>query len=116
MKKIAIIGAATFLPMFAFAQDLGKVETLVGSIGNVVDLLIPIVFALAMLFFFWGLAMYIFGKEHDKEQAKKTMVWGVVALFVMAAVWGLVSFISSSLDIDTGGGPGFGPSDLVPKD
>lgn len=115
MKKIAIIGVAAFAPLFAYAQDLSNIETLVGSIGNIIDLLIPIVFALAMLFFFWGLAMYIFGKEHDKDQAKKTMVWGVVALFVMAAVWGLVNFISNALDVDTDG-PGFSPSDLVPRD
>lgn len=114
MKKIAIIGVAAFAPIFASAQGLGNIETLVGSIGRIVNLLIPIVFALAMLFFFWGLAMYIFGKEHDKEQAKKTMVWGIIALFVMAAVWGLVSFISSAVGVDTEG-PGFTPSSLVPR-
>ncbi len=49
---------------------------------------------------------------YDKEQAKKTMLWGVVAIFVMASVWGLVSFIGSSFGI----GPGTVPSGsgLVP--
>ncbi len=114
MKKIAIIGVAAFAPVLAFAQDLSNIQRLVTSIGNIIDTLIPIVFALAMLFFFWGLAMYIFGGEHDKDKAKKTMVWGVIALFVMAAVWGLVGFISNAVGVDTEG-PGFNVGDLVPN-
>lgn len=115
MKKIVFAGLATLaLPMVAFAQ-LDNVENIATSIGDIINILIPIVFALAMLFFFWGLAMYIFGSDHDKDKAKKTMIWGVVAIFVMAAVWGLVQFIGNALDIDTGTGPGFDARDLVPN-
>ncbi len=114
MKKIAIIGVASLLPVFASAQDLSNIQTLVQSIGNIINIAIPIVFALAMLFFFWGLAKYILGSEHDKDAAKKTMIWGVVALFVMAAVWGLVSFISRAVGVNSQG-PGFTPSSLVPR-
>lgn len=113
-KKIAFALIVAFaLPLAAFAK-LENVENIATSIGSIVKILIPIVFALALLFFFWGLALYIFGSEHDKEKAKKTMVWGVVAIFVMAAVWGLVRFIGTALDIDTGKGPGFNAGDLVP--
>ncbi len=115
MKKIALVASMFSLPLVAGAQQLDNIKTLASSVGDIINILIPIVFALAMLFFFWGLALYIFGGEHDKEKAKKTMIWGVVALFVMAAVWGLVNFLSSSLDIDTGTGPGFSPTDLVPQ-
>ena|SRR3989344_1589395 len=113
MKKLALTGLAVFaLPFVAFAQELENVEDLASSIGNIVNILIPIVFALAVLFFFWGLAMYIFGADHDKEKAKKTMVWGVVALFVMAAVWGLVNFLGDALGIDNEAAPDVG--NLIP--
>jgi len=119
MKKLALIGlSALALPFVAFAQgsgQLGELEGLATSIGNIINILIPIVFALAMLFFFWGLALYIFGAEHDKEKAKKTMIWGVVAIFVMAAVWGLVGFIGDNIGVDTGTGPGFDVGDLIPN-
>ena len=114
MKKFGIIAIPFVLPLVASAQ-LGNLTNLVTSAGNIVRLLIPIVFALAMLFFFWGLAMYIFGKEDNKDQAKKTMIWGVVAIFVMSAVWGLVRFIGSAVGVDTGSGPGFNSTDLVPR-
>ena len=52
-------------------------------------------FALALLFFLWGLAKYIFaaGNEEAKESGKRIMIWGIIALFIMASVWGIVAFL-----------------------
>lgn len=92
-------------PMAVFAQgnpDLSNVETLLRSIGNLVDIALPIVVGIALLGFFWGLAQYVFaaGDEGKKDDAKRHMIWGVVALFVMVAVWGLVAFVGSALGIN----------------
>lgn len=83
---------------------LTNLTSLVGAIGGIVDQLIPIAFAAALLFFFWGMAMYIRGaSDEEKAQGRSIMVWGVVALFVMASVWGIVLFIGSALGINQGG-------------
>ena len=84
----------------AFAQ-LGNVEDIINAIVNIVTLLIPIAFSAALLFFFWGLAQYILsaGNEEAKAQGRNMMIWGIVALFVMASVWGLVAFIGDALGI-----------------
>ena len=66
---------------------------------QITNTLIPIVFTLALLFFFWGVAKYIWGEGMGKEEGKKIMIWGVVALFVMASVWGLVAFIQGEFTI-----------------
>lgn len=112
MKKVALTIGFLVLPLVSFAQ-LGNVSDLITSVDNIIDMLIPIVFALALLVFFWGLVRYIWGKEQDKEQAKKTMIWGVVALFVMAAVWGLVRFIASAVGVDEEAAPAVDP--LIPQ-
>ena len=103
MKKV-IIASLVFTPVFAFAQQLGNIETLVRSVGRLVDLALPIVVAIALLGFFWGLVKFILaqGNEESKVDAKKIMLWGVVALFVMVSVWGLVRFIGNSLGINQG--------------
>ena len=65
-------------------------------------LLIPIAFAMCLLYFFWGIVKYMknsAGSEQAAEEAKKTMLWGVVALFVASSVWGIISFIRSELSI-----------------
>lgn len=104
MKKV-IIATLAFAPAFAFAQQLNNVERLISSIGRLVNLAIPIVVALALLAFFWGLVKFIFaaGDEAAKDQGKRIMLWGLVALFVMVAVWGLVRFISTALGVGLGG-------------
>lgn len=102
-----IIGALLLAPALASAQ-LSNIGNLLSDFGDLVGQAIPIAVGLALLAFFWGLAKFIFagsgGDEESKAQGKSLMIWGVVALFVMAGVWGLVGFIGEALDIDTQGG------------
>lgn len=113
MKKIALAASVLAFPVLVSAQELGNIENLVESIGRIVNTMIPIVFALALLVFFWGLVRYIWGADHDKDQAKKTMLWGVVALFVMAMVWGLVRFIGEAVGVEEENAPAVDP--LIPR-
>ncbi len=102
MKKVIISGSLLTLPVLAFAQDLNSLDTFLGNVASLVSRATPIVFALALLFFFWGLAKFILAAGNSDAQAegKNIMIWGVVALFIMASVWGLVGFLQSNLGID----------------
>ena len=104
MKKL-LYTALALSPSLAFAQTLGNVNTLLNSIRGLVNGALPVVVGLALLGFFWGLMKFIFaaGDEEKKEEGKNIMIYGVIALFVMVAVWGLVGFIASALGIQTGG-------------
>lgn len=117
MKKALIVTAVALMPFVASAQLQNVITNIVNPIGQIINLLIPIVFALAMLYFFWGLAQYILnsGDEAKKEEGRNKMIWGIVALFVMAAVWGLVRFLGTAIGITPGQGPGFAPTQLVPQ-
>lgn len=99
MKKIIVFGLV-FAPFLSFAQ-LTEITDFTVSIGGIIDLLTPIVFALALLFFFWGLAQFILasGDPEKAAEGRSKMIWGVVALFVMATVFGLIRFIRTELGI-----------------
>jgi hypothetical protein len=43
------------------------------------------------------------GDEGAKEQGKQIMIYGIIALFVMTAVWGLVGFIGDAIGIEGDG-------------
>jgi hypothetical protein len=105
MKKF-IIASLVLAPAFVLAQEpaLGNLEAIVSGIGRIVGIALPIVLALGLLAFFWGLVKFIFsqGNEEVKVEAKKIMLWGLVALFVMVAVWGIVIFIGDALGIEQG--------------
>ena len=104
MKKV-IIAALAFAPAIASAQSLGNLSTLLTSVGNLVELALPIVVAIALLVFFWGLVKFIFAGAEAKDEGKTLMIWGIVALFVMVSVWGLVRFIGSALGINPENNP-----------
>jgi hypothetical protein len=101
MKRF-IIPALALAPAIASAQNLGNLQSLLTAVGNLVQMALPIVVAIALLVFFWGLVKFIFS-EAQKEEGKTLMIWGVVALFVMVSVWGLVRFIGNAFNIQQGG-------------
>lgn len=100
MKKI-ITAALLAAPAFSFAQALGGINTLAGGVGTIINTLIPIMMALAVLTFFWGLVKYIASASDEaaKESGKTLMIWGMIALFVMVALWGILGYVQAQLGI-----------------
>jgi len=94
------ISAALFaVPLVASAQELGNIEALVQSFGNIIDMLIPIAFTLILLAFFWGLARYVMNADDEeaRDQGKRIMIGGIIALFVASAIWGIIGFLENAL-------------------
>jgi len=104
IKPIYYILLAFLLPIVTFAQ-FTPADRLILSIRRWVDLATPAIAGLALLAFFWGLAKFIFsaGDEEKRSEGKKIMIWGIIALFVMVSIWGIVIFVSISLDVGLGG-------------
>lgn len=102
MKKVLYITSALFiLPALVSAQQLSNVKTLIESIKGIVGAIIPIVFALILVYFFWGLGVFVLGAgdEDKSKKGKSIMLWGIIALFVAASVWGIVRFIGDSIGV-----------------
>ena len=81
---------------------MNGLKDLIKAFGGVMGKLIWVFFAVALLVFFWGLVKFIFrvgGDEKAVEEGKNIMIWGVVSLFVMLTVWGLVEFLRINLAI-----------------
>lgn len=113
MKKLLIVSTTLFTPAITFAAadfngaNFNGIEALMEEAKYLVGLALPIVSGLALLGFFWGLAMFIFksGDEAEVDKGKNIMKWGLIALFVMVAVWGIVRFMADTLGVGTAGNP-----------
>ncbi|MBL1434330.1 hypothetical protein COB87_002055 [Candidatus Wolfebacteria bacterium] len=109
-KNIQIIGmlalmAFIFVPMFAHAQLTGGNigEVTVGITNFIGTTLMTLVFAIALLMFVWGLfSSFILGgaNEEKRKEGKQLMLWGIIAFAVMVSIWGLVSIITTSFDLN----------------
>ena len=98
MKKI-LTGAMLMGPMLAFAQT--PIQTTLTTFSTIINFLIPVMLALAVLVFFWGLVKYIASASDEaaKESGKTLMIWGMIALFVMVAFWGIIGYFQASLGL-----------------
>ena len=98
-----------FFPVIALAQNGGELSTLqslVNNLGGVVNSAIPVAAGLALLGFFFGLAKYIFqaGNDEAQQDAKDIMVWGGIALFLVAAIGGIIAALEATLGLNSNAG------------
>ena len=115
MKKTYLLLSLYTLPLLAFAQaplsldgvqqavygsggNLGPIKTLVTSVGQVLNALIPILIVIALLVFFWGLIDYI--RHPEFKKGKDIMIAGIIGVFVMVSVWGIVRLVQVSLGVN----------------
>lgn len=83
-----------------FAQFIGTSTT--GVVGVINLVVVPVIFALAFLAFVWGVFKYFFyhqGEETARAEGRQFMLWGILGLFVLFAVWGFVNLLLSTLGI-----------------
>jgi len=97
------------LPVFVFAQTAPSVganitqpdtfSDLVDILLGIIELLIPVLIALALVTFFWGLVKFVgsAGNEEAVRTGKALMIWGIIGLFVMVSIWGILGFLSEIL-------------------
>ncbi|MCI0619845.1 pilin [Candidatus Wolfebacteria bacterium] len=94
--QLTVLGFGA-MPLVVSAETL---ESLIRTkLLILVNPIILVVSGLALVFFFWGIAKLILsaGDEKGREEGKKVMLWGIIALFVLFSVWGIVQLLQRSL-------------------
>lgn len=107
MKKIlssTLTVVALFVPIIALAQDYGQITSYFSGITAAINTtFLPLVFALALLVFVWGMfRFFIYGGHNDEEKAKgkSLMIWAIVGFVLMVSIWGVVNLVTSVLGLD----------------
>lgn len=118
MKKSTFLGLNLVvlfaLPAVAFAQanpDLGVFDGFLTEIGGLISAAVPIVVGLAVLLFLWGLARFILNQDNEEARAnaRQLMIWGIVIIFVMVALWGLVQLLETLTGVSSDEGAATAP-------
>ncbi|MBU6430808.1 MAG: hypothetical protein KGJ58_00790 [Patescibacteria group bacterium] len=99
------------------------IEFFLGLIGKS----IPILISISIIVFVWGVFRYVMYEGEDRQKSRDVMMYGIIGLFVMVSVWGLVALVyntfglnntnnsiyyygSGGYGIGSGGGGGFSGS------
>ena|SRR3989338_2915109 len=92
-----------FLVNTAFAA--GGNVTLKSLMSKIIQLivnpLIILMFALALAYFTFGVVVFLANKDDETKRTagKQHMIWGVVGMFIMISVFGIMRLIVNSLGI-----------------
>jgi len=74
------------------------------AIKSIITPLIYILFGVALVYFFAGVIKYIAkgGDEDDRRVGRNMMIYGLIALFVMFSVFGLIKLLADTFPLPTG--------------
>lgn len=102
-KNLVKVGASVtpFLPMVAFAQEFGQINSFIGRITTFINnTLIPLVFGVALLVFVFGMFRFFIWNGHTddgKKQGKDLMIYATIGFVLMVSIWGLVNLLANGL-------------------
>ena len=109
---LLLITASFLLPAVAPAQaqtptticpHITNVSTLFGWGTCIISsAIIPLLFAAALVAFIYGVVQYVINANNSekRKEGSQYMVWGIVGLFVMISVWGLVGVLSNTFTLN----------------
>ncbi len=83
-----------------FPTAYASINTLMNSVNRVViNPLIILIFALALVYFLYGVVQFLLNSENEeaRNSGKSHMLWGVIGMFIMVAVFGIMRLILNTL-------------------
>lgn len=68
-------------------------------VDNIVNPVIYFLFAIALLYFLYGVLVFIINADDEtaRDTGKKHMLWGIIGLFIMVSVYGILGLIIGTI-------------------
>ena len=105
----AVLAAVLLLPVVSYAEPCTApgippdctpaaatdFKSLVNKIIENINYLMVLVVGLAVFVFIWGIFRYFVAGANEKkvEEARNVLIYGLLGIFIMLSVWGLVNIL-----------------------
>jgi ribose/xylose/arabinose/galactoside ABC-type transport system permease subunit len=115
MKFIRILTACILsAPLLASAVPLDAVPALTANlpittlsglilkVQSILNGLIPFIIGLAVFVIIWGVFKFITqaSDEDARKEAKDFVLWGIIGIFIMLSIWGLVNILVNTFPLN----------------
>lgn len=118
LSKVAIgFGSTMALPLVALAQigttgtnqniqcssgaGVSTIQTFICKLNDILSALIPFLIALGIVYFVWGVISYVVGNDEEaKKKGRDRMIYGIIGLVVIVAVWGIVRWVTNTFNVN----------------
>ena len=86
-----------FLIKTAFAQPLTDIDSVASKATNIGNLVVELAISFAVIWIIVSVVRYLIaGGEEGRAKGRDAIVYGVIGLFVILSIWGLVYILKSS--------------------
>lgn len=99
IKKLIPFGLMA-MPFIAGAVE--SINDLFNLTDDILGKLAPLLIAVAVIFVLIGIITYIRAGDNEEKRSmgKNEMIYGIIGLFVMVSIWGLVAILSGTFNLD----------------
>lgn len=80
---------------------MGGTQILNNFVTYIIDPAILVIFTAGFFLFVWGLVQFLVNldKGSENQEGKQHMLWGIVGMFIMASVYGIVTLLDNTFDL-----------------
>ena len=84
--------------------QVNNIQEFICKLNDILTAIIPFLIALGIVYFVWGVISYVIGNDEEaKKKGRDRMIYGIIGLVVIIAVWGIVRWVTSTFDVDNTG-------------
>ena len=98
-----LLAALLTAPLLAFAQtpSMGPAKSILLNIRDLLPVVVKILITLAFVVFGWGIVKLIIAGGDTKKisGAKGILTYGIIGIFVLASILGILTFIKTYIGI-----------------
>ena len=71
-------------------------------VDTILNPIIAVIFAFGFFVFIWGLTVFLWNMRNGdiKEYGKQHMLWGVIGMFIMVSVYGIIALIEGTFGLN----------------
>ena len=97
LAQVGIIGATSGACDVTVNAAQGTLLGVLCRVGQILNSVVPVLVALGVVYFVWGVISYVIaGDEEAKAKGRNKIIYGIIGLAVIVAMWGLVRILTNS--------------------
>ena len=101
IKDEAMVAGLLLFPMVTLAQTTPATPNFFAKVAGWINQIVALLLGIATVVFLFGVVTYVIagGDEKKTSAAKTYMLWGIIGLVVMVAVWGIANLLVDTLGL-----------------
>ncbi len=80
--------------------SVGTIDYILCRTNTLLTTVVPILIALGVIYFVWGVITYVIASDEEAKKAgRDRIIYGIIGLAVIVAVWGLVKILVTTFGV-----------------